>query len=52
MWFVISFIFLLTLYSDWLLGAIDNNWSGQPDSDVALFYWIYFAAKRLPMLSW
>ncbi|KAF2101284.1 hypothetical protein NA57DRAFT_72726 [Rhizodiscina lignyota] len=38
-------------YCDWILATIDGNYSGEPSSDIAVLYWIYFAAKRLPMLS-
>jgi hypothetical protein len=38
-------------YCDWILAAIADNWAGLPSSDIAVLYWIYFAAKRLPMLS-
>jgi hypothetical protein len=38
-------------YCDWILAAIAENWAGLPSSDIAFLYWIYFAAKRMPMLS-
>ncbi|KAF8848145.1 hypothetical protein BDZ45DRAFT_664884 [Acephala macrosclerotiorum] len=38
-------------YCDWILAAIAGNWGGFPSSDIAILYWSYFAAKRLPMLS-
>jgi len=47
-------IFLVTLgvfYSDWILAAIAGNLAGEPSSDIALFYWLYFAFKRLPLFS-
>ena len=42
---------LSTLNSDWLLGAIASNLSGYPSSDIAVLYWGYFIAKRLPIAS-
>lgn len=42
---------LCAFYCDWILAAIAGNWAGLPSSDIAVLYWIYFAAKRLPMLS-
>jgi hypothetical protein len=40
-------------YSDWILAAIaGDGWAGTPSDDNAIFYYTYFAAKRLPMLSW
>jgi hypothetical protein len=38
-------------YSDWTLAAVQNNWAGTPSDDFAYLYWIYFAAKRLPMFA-
>lgn len=38
-------------YCDWILAALTNNWSGAPSNDIAALYWIYFVAKRFPMLS-
>ncbi|KUJ17721.1 uncharacterized protein LY89DRAFT_781865 [Mollisia scopiformis] len=38
-------------YCDWVLASIAGNWAGLPSSDTAVLYWIYFASKRLPMLS-
>ncbi|KAN0093545.1 hypothetical protein V8E51_016729 [Hyaloscypha variabilis] len=43
--------FLMTLYSDFALAAIKGEWSGVPSSDDAVFFWVYWVAKRLPMLS-
>jgi hypothetical protein len=42
---------LSALYADWVLGCIAENLVGAPSSDNAMFYWTYFFAKRLPMLS-
>jgi len=39
------------IYSDWILASITKNWGGVPSSDIELLFWIYFIAKRLPMLS-
>ena len=48
-------VFMLTIlfafYSDWVLAALTGDLVGWPSSENALFYWTYFAAKRLPMLS-
>ena len=47
-------IFLVTwgvFYSDWILAAIAGNLAGEPSSDIALFYWLYFPFKRLPLFS-
>jgi hypothetical protein len=41
------------LYSDWVLGVITGNLVGAPSGDVRVIYWIYwiyFAAKRLPLM--
>jgi hypothetical protein len=42
---------LAALYSDMILAAIANNWSGAPTDDNQYFYWTYFTAKRLPFFS-
>jgi hypothetical protein len=42
---------LSALYCDWILGAIADNMTGAPSDDVAVLYWIYFVAKRLPLLT-
>jgi hypothetical protein len=39
------------LYCDWILAAIARNWAGLPSNDIAVLFWVYFLAKRLPMLS-
>ncbi|KAF2462636.1 uncharacterized protein BDR25DRAFT_386309 [Lindgomyces ingoldianus] len=39
-------------YSDWVLAAVDGNWVGTPSGDQKYLYWVYFSAKRLPMVSW
>lgn len=42
------------IYSDWALAAIAHNLVGAPDGNnwrISAVYWMYFAAKRLPMLS-
>lgn len=41
----------IALYSDWILAAIADDWTGVPDGNNAVLYWIYFAAKRLTMAS-
>ncbi|KAK0745747.1 hypothetical protein B0T18DRAFT_302354, partial [Schizothecium vesticola] len=43
--------FLIALYTDWVLAALAGDWVGVPSSDNAAFYWTYFAAKRLSILS-
>jgi hypothetical protein len=49
---VLVWIGLFTaIYADWVLAGIARNWGGLPSSDIALLFWIYFAAKRLPMFS-
>lgn len=35
----------LVRYSDWILGAIAGDLVGIPSGDIALVYWLYFAAK-------
>jgi hypothetical protein len=42
---------MCSVWSDWVLAAIADNWAGMPSGDIAVFFWVYFAAKRLPMLS-
>jgi hypothetical protein len=42
---------LITLYTDWVLVVLVGDWVGVPSSDNQVFYWTYFAAKRLPILS-
>lgn len=46
-----GFAMMITLYSDWILAAIAGNWAGTPSSDNAVLYWLFFFAKRLPLLS-
>ncbi|QIW96918.1 hypothetical protein AMS68_002436 [Peltaster fructicola] len=45
------FIVAVVFFSDLVLAALNNNWSGYPSGDYALLFWLYFACKRLPMLS-
>lgn len=42
---------LFSFYVDWVLAALADDLVGYPSSENAVFYWTYFAAKRLPMLS-
>lgn len=42
---------LIALYTDWVLAALAGDWVGWPSSENAVFYWSYFAAKRLPIVS-
>lgn len=42
---------LFAFYSDWVLAALAEDIVGRPTRDNAVYYWLYFAAKRLPMLS-
>ena len=44
-------VILAALYSDFVLGMAAGNMTGWPSSDNAVFYWIYIAAKRLPLFS-
>ncbi|KAK3942814.1 hypothetical protein QBC46DRAFT_378898 [Diplogelasinospora grovesii] len=48
-------VFVLTVlfafYTDWVLAALAEDMVGYPSSENAVFYWSYFAAKRLPMFS-
>ena len=41
----------LSFCMDWVLAVIAGNYSGKPDGDIAIIYWIYFTAKRLPLLQ-
>lgn len=43
---------LSALYSDMILAAVSDNWSGAPFDDNKYIFWTWFAAKRLPTLSW
>lgn len=45
------YFFFGAFYSDCILAAISRSWSGAPSSDIAIIYWVHFAAKRLPLLS-
>lgn len=47
---ILGFEILVAFYSDFVLAAIAENWSGAPSSDTTLLFWVYFAAKRLPLL--
>ncbi|KAM7197519.1 hypothetical protein V8F33_005485 [Rhypophila sp. PSN 637] len=47
--FVLTILF--ALYTDWALACLVGDVVGRPSRDNAVFYWCYFAAKRLPMLS-
>ncbi|KAF1925098.1 uncharacterized protein M421DRAFT_424121 [Didymella exigua CBS 183.55] len=49
--FIAVFGFFSTLYADLVLGAIADNPLGLPSADFAPLYWVWFIAKRLPMLS-
>ncbi|AEO63063.1 uncharacterized protein THITE_2039607 [Thermothielavioides terrestris NRRL 8126] len=42
---------LFAFYTDWALAAVAGDLVGMPGGDNLLFYWLYFAAKRFPMLS-
>ena len=48
---LVVFLSSLALYSDWILGGVAGNWSGEPSGDIAILYWAYFLVKRLPMTS-
>lgn len=52
---IIIFCAGAVIYSDWALAVIADNIVGVPDGNnvkVTVLYWTYFAAKRLPMLSY
>lgn len=42
---------LFAFYTDWALATLTGDMAGTPSSDNAIFYWIYFAAKRFPLFS-
>lgn len=47
-----NIIFMTILfYSDLVLAAITGNTFGSPSGDVAVLYWAYFIAHRLPMFA-
>jgi hypothetical protein len=48
---IIIFLVAAVFYSDWVLAAVERNWIGVPSMDNAVVYWLYFAAKRLPLFS-
>jgi hypothetical protein len=48
---ILCFGALFAFYSDWALAAMTGDMSGSPSSDNAIFFWCYFAAKRLPIFS-
>ncbi|KAF8892900.1 hypothetical protein BD779DRAFT_1669928 [Infundibulicybe gibba] len=47
-----TFTILAAFYCDWALGMMTHNLIGLPSGDHSGFYWTYFFAKRLTMLSW
>lgn len=49
--FIAVFGFFSALYGDLVLGAIAENLLGLPSADFAPLYWVWFIAKRLPLLS-
>lgn len=49
--FTAVFGFFSALYADLVLGSIAENLLGWPSDDYAPLYWIWFFAKRLPLLS-
>jgi hypothetical protein len=50
-WAAVVMTILSALYSDWALGAMDGDLSGTPEGSNKFLYFLYWAAKRLPMLS-
>ena len=48
---VLVFELVGVFFSDWVLGAIAGNFSGIPDGNNAVLFWVYFAAKRLPFVG-
>ncbi|KAF2992981.1 hypothetical protein E8E13_000160 [Curvularia kusanoi] len=49
--FVAVFGFFAALYGDLVLGIVANNVLGTPSRDVSALYWVWFIAKRFPLLS-
>jgi hypothetical protein len=49
--FVAVFGFFSALYGDLVLGIIAGNILGVPTGDITPLYWIWFVAKRFPLLS-
>jgi hypothetical protein len=50
-----ALIAVLVFYSDLVIAAIEGDWLGVPSDDnkqAHVSYWVYYIAKRLPMLSW
>jgi len=58
LYFILAFIFnsvfvfslFFALYCDWALASITEDWVGTPSRHQHAVYWVYFAAKRLPLL--
>ncbi|KAF4628399.1 hypothetical protein G7Y89_g9761 [Cudoniella acicularis] len=44
-------IIAIMFWSDWIISCITGDFGGSPDGKVAIVYWVYFAAKRLPMFA-
>jgi hypothetical protein len=43
-------IWMLLVYSDWSIADAAHQLDGVPSSSAAAVYWLYFLAKKLPML--
>jgi hypothetical protein len=50
-WAFVILTILTALYTDWALGAIDGDLAGNPTDNNEVLYFLYWAAKRLPMIS-
>lgn len=50
--FLSSICLAITFWGDWILPTVaGDNWIGKPKGDNQGFYWTYFIAKRLVLLS-
>ena len=50
-WAFVILTILSALYTDWALGAMNGDITGTPAPGNEILYYIYWAAKRLPMFS-
>jgi hypothetical protein len=48
---IAALVVIAVFFSDWILAAVEGNWVGVPSGNYEIVYWLYFAAKRLPMFS-
>ena len=49
--YVGTLMVLLSFCTDWILAVMAHNYTGYPEGEVEVIYWIYFAAKRLPLFA-